>query len=358
MATAVLINEATIHGAAHSGVARYMRHIARAAAEHYGAGLTVCSEHRIAPPPARWIPSPRFRGSGRLHTTDVVATIASALFRPRVYFGGYYGSARTAAREVFPVYDLIHDLYDSAHADRLLRRFLADKRRCFERAAALIAISRNTAADIVRAYPEVDPAKITVTHLGVDDLFFDAAPAAAAARPYFIFVGMRVGFKNFLRLIEAFAASGVAADFDLRVVSRGGDFTPAERACITKGGIASRVHWMPPRSDRELANLYAASAALLYPSEYEGFGLPVLEALAAGTVVATSSTSSLPEVGGDAAFYFDPMNVASIAETIREIAHLGEQERAARRRRGIEWARTFTWSRCERQTMEVFDRLL
>jgi glycosyltransferase involved in cell wall biosynthesis len=210
----------------------------------------------------------------------------------------------------------------------------------------------------MRAHPHIDPSKITVTHLGVDALFFDATPAAVAGKPFFFFVGMRVGMKNFLRLLEAFAASGLAPEFDLRVVSRGGDFTPAERAVIERCGLTSSVKWMPPVADAELANLYAASVALLYPSEYEGFGLPVLEAMAAGTLVGTSSTSSLPEVGGDAAFYFDPLDVSSIAETIRTVAALSEGERVERSRRGVDWARTFTWSRCERQTMDVFDRLL
>lgn len=357
MPTQLLINEATIYGAAHSGVARYMRYVIEAAGTHYGAGLAVCSEHRLAPPPARWIPSPRFRGHGRLHTTDVVATAASLLLRPRVYFGGYYGIARTGAKEVFTVYDLMHEMYAPPNPDRLLRRSLDEKRRCLERAAALIAISHNSAADIVRFYPHVDASKIVVTHLGVDAIFFSGT-RRDVSRPYFIFVGIRHGAKNFRRLIEAFGACGMASAFDLLVVSRGGPFNDDERETMRRCGVETSVKLIPPVPDGELANLYAGSAGLLYPSEYEGFGLPVLEAMAAGTIVATSSTSSLPEVGGDVPFYFDPHDVSSIAAAIRAVGNLSEHERGERRRAGIERAGTFTWQRCMAQTMEVFDRLL
>jgi len=218
METLLLINDATLYGAAHGGIARYIRHIAEAAAAHYGGSLAVCSARHLAPPPVRWIPSPRFRGSGRLRTADIVATAAAAILRPRVYFGGYYGTARTSAQQVFPVYDLIHELCAAASPDPLLRRALAGKRRALERAAALFAISQNTASDIVRLYPEVDASKIVVTPLGVDDVFFTRSPVEAATRPYFLFVGFRAGPKNFLRLIEAFGASGLSRNFDLLVV--------------------------------------------------------------------------------------------------------------------------------------------
>jgi len=330
--TDLLISEATLRGAAHSGVARYMEHIIRAAGKRFGAGLAVVS-------------APRFPGSGRLHVQDVAVTAAAVLLRPRLFFSGYYGAARVAAPQVFTVYDMIHELYVGA---------MDEKRRCLERAAALIAISHNTAADIVRIYPQVDPAKITVTHLGVDDAFFAPRQRSAPARPYYLYVGTRVGSKNFIRLVRAFAASGAGDRFDLRVVSRSGDFTAEERAAIGEAPVRLQA----PLPEDDLVDAYANAHALLYPSEYEGFGLPILEAMAAGTLVAASRAASMPEAGGDVAFYFDPLDVASIAQTIAMIGALPPETREERIAAGVRWARTFTWQRCEDQTIALFERLL
>lgn len=343
--TDLLISEATLRGATHSGVARYMSHIVRAAAGHFGPRAAVASAARMAPAPVRWIPVPRFPGSGRLHVQDVIVTAAAAVLRPRLFFSGYYGSARVAAPQVFTVYDMIHELYVGA---------MDEKRRCLERATALIAISHNTAADIVRIYPQVDPAKITVTHLGVDDAFFAPRRSAAPERPYFLFVGTRVGSKNFLRLARAFAASGVGESFDLRVVSRSGAFSAEERAAIGDAPVTLQA----PLSEDDLIDAYANAHALLYPSEYEGFGLPILEAMAAGTLVAASRAASMPEVGGEAAFYFNPLDEQSIAQSIATMARLPREAREARIAEGLRWARTFTWARCEAQTMALFEKLL
>jgi glycosyltransferase involved in cell wall biosynthesis len=354
MTVQVLINDATLHGAARGGVARYVRHIAGAAAMHYGSRVAICSARRIAPPPSRWIPIPRFRGSGRLRVQDAVVTCAAAWLKPQLYYGSYYGSVHTSAPQVFTVYDLIHDIYAPARPDPLLRRALNERRRCFEHAAALIAISRNTAADLVRLYPSVDPRKIAVTPLGVDEIFFEPAPPGGGRKPYFLFVGVRTGYKNFRRLLEAFALSGLANVFDL-VVAPGVPFTRDEEDLIRSKRLERAVALRFAVTDEALAAIYAGSAALVYPSEYEGFGLPILEAMAAGTLVACSNTSSMPEAGGNAAFYFDPNDVTSIATAMTTIARLAASERARRIEDGIRWARMFTWKECEARTMEIFD---
>jgi glycosyltransferase involved in cell wall biosynthesis len=108
-------------------------------------------------------------------------------------------------------------------------------------------------------------------------------------------------------------------------------------------------------SDEELAVEYAGAAAFIYPSAYEGFGLPVLEAFASGTVVACSRTSSLPEAGGTAAFYFDPLDVESIVQSLTKIVQLTPSERTERIRHGQLHARSLSWMRCIRKTCEILD---
>jgi glycosyltransferase involved in cell wall biosynthesis len=193
----------------------------------------------------------------------------------------------------------------------------------------------------------------------VDDFFFqpEPPPGESGGKPFFVFVGHRMLQKNFTRLLVAYKESGLTQEIDLRVISPG-DFTPEETRTILEMGLNDSIKILPNASDAVLRTSYAQSIALVYPSEYEGFGLPILEAMASGTLVATSNVSSLPEVGGDVALYFDPRDTASIADCLVRIAHMSQAQRADRVARGIMRARAFTWTRCQHLTVEALGRLL
>lgn len=357
MTTRLLISNALPYSGPRGGIARYARQLAAAATARHGDQVAICSADRIAPSPARWIPVPRFPGSGRLRVHALVTTAASVALRPRLFFGSYYGSARTAAPEIFTVHDCIHEIFRPGDA-AMIHRALREKQRCLERAAAIIAISHNTERDILRFYPSVDPGKIVVIHLGVDAAFFDPPPASVPSRPYFLFVGNRAGHKNFRRLAEAFAAAQLSRDFDLLVVSPFGGLDPGETAHLDALGIASAVRVLSGIDDAKLRAAYAGATALVYPSEYEGFGLPIVEAMASGTLVAASHTASLPEVGGEVADYFDPESIESIAATMTRIAGLDPQARRERVRAGIARAHGFSWERCTSGTLELFEQVI
>jgi glycosyltransferase involved in cell wall biosynthesis len=347
----ILFNDNLISPGAQRGIARYLKHIVDGAVADLGPRAIVCSSQSRDYGEVRHLYSPRFRGSWRIGLQDKFTTVVAAIARPSVIYNAYYGRVETRTRQVFTVYDMMHELFAPA-----THPFIAQKRRCLQRASALLAISRHTAQDIQRIYPDIDTAKITITPLGVDRLFFERPyqPRAPVNKPYFLYVGHRTPYKNFSRLLIAFGQSKLSAHFDLRVISPGGaSFTPVEVESIHQHGLQGSVQLLQAPSDISLRDAYAAAWAFVYPSTYEGFGLPILEAMASGTLVATANISSMPEVGGDIAFYFDPLFPESIAATLRQVANYTLEQRAQRIAMGIEHARTYTWERCQQQTLNV-----
>jgi len=303
-----------------------------------------------------------FRGSHRLRlhrVTDKWAEWVANRMGASVFFSPYYGNAHPKAPEIFMVHDMIHALPEyRADETPMAASFRLEVRRCLERAACLIAVSRNTAEDIVKCYPHISPDKIVVIHHGVDAFFFDAAKElpAASHKPFFLFVGNRQGYKNFLRLLQAFGESGLSQAYDLRVISPGPkSFTGTEDRLIRKFAMEKSVHFSG-NEDVNLRASYAAAVAFVYPSEYEGFGMPVLEAMAAGSVVAASNRSSIPEVGGEALLYFDPLEVASLSACLRRAADLSSEAREQLRGRGLARAREFTWEQAVQKTVRVMNR--
>lgn len=359
----LLLNDNIRSHTAQRGVARYFEQVAAGLIAEFGSRVTICSPLTRDYGAARHLRTPRFPGSGRLGIHDFSATVIARLAQPTLIFNPYYGHIRTRVAQVFTVYDMIPETISlpAAPTDARLLHATAEKKRCFDQAAALLAISHSTARDLQRVYPHLAAGKIAVTPLGVDAFFFRPTPTdrPVAAKPYFLYVGNRGGHKNFSRLLTAYGQAGLARAFDLTVISpSGSDFTVEEADCLRKFRLEASVHLRSAVSEAELRDAYAGAVALVYPSEYEGFGLPILEAMASGTLVATSNISSMPEVGGEVAFYFDPTNSEAIAATLQQVAVLSTAERQQRITQGRAHAQTFTWERCQQQTIKVVEDLL
>lgn len=305
---------------------------------------------------------PRSPAGAQAIVRDIAISLLAAYERPRLYFSPYYGNVFAKSPQLFTVYDVIHERFPQYFPpqNRAVRQFLAEKRRCLERASMLLAISASTARDIGTYYPHIDPSKIRVVPLGVEEHFFDYGPGNPfRGRPYFLYVGNRSGYKNFARALAAFGESGLAQQFTLRVVSPvGGTYSAEEQAIIQRYDLDNAVQMVTDIDEKSLRTLYSQAVALIYPSEYEGFGLPILEAFASGTLVTTSDTSSMPEVGGDVADYFDPYSTASIAESLRRIAYLPMEARHERIEAGIARARNFGWDRYGERIVAIFQRCL
>lgn len=365
--TAILANDNLHLHDAQRGVLRVFLNTVEALSRSFGPALLVCSPRRYPGLAARQRLIPRLPGrlGNRLHrrvpTHDALVSAVAALVRPGAIYSPYYGNLRTRAPQAFTVHDLIYERFPAYFPPERhsVRALIAEKRRCFERAALLLPNSETTARDLRAVYPQLDPAKIVPIPLGVEEVFFTPPAPIAAPRPYLLFAGNRSLYKNFLALVHAYARSGLADRYDLRAFSPGPPrFSREERAAIGRYGLESRVLLTAAPSDEGARDLYASAAALVYPSLFEGFGLPVLEAMACGTVVAASDTSSLPEVGGDVAIYFDPHSVNAIAAALVQVAALSDEARRDLAARGRARAAAFTWARFQARTAEAFRRLL
>lgn len=269
------------------------------------------------------------------------------------------------ARVVSTVHDVIPVSYPgySSRVDELIyRRWLPHR---LPRNQRVITDSQHSKADIVR-YMGVPPEKIDVVMLGVRDLFRPVTPDAGEAVlrrfgisfPYVMFLGNLTRRKNIELALRGFAR--VAGQFpDLRFVLAGPKLfreTPIG-ALADELGIGDRIVLPGAISDADLPALYSGARAFLFPSFYEGFGLPVLEAMACGTPVISSAASSLPEVAGDAALLVDPNSLDEMTDALTRVL-TDEALRALLRARGLAQAARFTWAETARQTADIYRAML
>jgi glycosyltransferase involved in cell wall biosynthesis len=248
----------------------------------------------------------------------------------------YYGPLRPRVPTVVTVHDLAVLRHPEAFPrwTRSYAPLLVPK--VLRAAHSVIAVSEFTASEL-ETLVRVPREKIRVVSNAVDDMFSPDGPRADG--DYVLAVGTLEPRKNLARAIEAAAQIGV----DLRVVGAPG-----------WGGVEARganVTWLGSVDDDELARQYRGALCVVYPSVYEGFGLPVLEAMACGAAVVTSAGGATAEVAGDAAVLVDPLDVGAIAAGIETAI----ASREALRPRGIEWARRFSWDEAARLTQAVYE---
>jgi glycosyltransferase involved in cell wall biosynthesis len=233
-------------------------------------------------------------------------------------------------------------------------------RRAAARATRLIAISEATKADLTRI-TGVSPEKTTTIHLAPDPMYLepvdDRAVAAFKARhglnrDFFLYTGNISPRKNLRALLTAFAQSARDCDFDLALTG-GTAWGEAWNDWVDELGLASRVRKLGFVARDEMPVLYKAATAFVFPSLFEGFGLPVLEAQAQGVPVLCSNVTSLPEVAGDSAYLVDPRSTEAIAEGLTRLAR-DPGLRAELAAKGLANVARFSWEKTARQTLEVF----
>ena len=281
---------------------------------------------------------------------------AIARFAPQIFHETYYTANPTApkgARTVATVYDMIHERFpaDSPPHDRTS----AWKRMTAQRVDHLICISQSTRRDLVELFG-VPERKVSAVYLGFDRLT-PAAPDATTRPPYLLYVGARGGYKNFAGFLRAYAGSPWLCDNFGVVCFGGGAFSREEKKLFGDVGLSGNPPTQLKGDDSRLASLYRDASLLVYPSQYEGFGIPPLEAMSLGCPVACSRTSSIPEVVGNAGEYFDPGDHESIRSSIERVLQSPER-RSVLITLGHSRCELFSWERCARETLEVYRRLL
>jgi len=273
------------------------------------------------------------------------------IFHP-TYYDPYFLEHLSKKPFVLTVHDCIHELFpEFLMTDPAYR----SKERLAQSAAKVIAVSERTKEDLLRIY-DVDERKITVVYHGNSlDANVENANLRLPSR-YLLFVGDRTIYKNFY-LLARVIASLAKHDRELSLLCMGGPkFSQRELRFFELIGIRDQVRWRAA-DDPSLVSAYRRALLFVYPSLYEGFGIPLLEAFACGCPVACSRTSCFPEIAGDAAAYFEPKEFDSMKETIAELLR-NEDLRKRLRTAGYKRLQRFSWEQCAHQTMRVYESCL
>lgn len=284
-------------------------------------------------------------------TQKILQSSAPYIFHPTYYdttFLKYIGNHPF----IITVHDMIHELFPNMFKDAEF--VIQQKKELIIKANRIIAISENTKKDIIRIL-NIDPEKIDVVHHGTSMQAPIGKHKLSLPAKYILFVGDRSEYKNFQRLLEAFATIS-KTDKNLYLVCTGQDFSEKELQQIAQLNISSRVIQMAI-DDRYLNELYNRAALFVYPSLYEGFGIPILEAFACHCPIALSNTSCFPEIAGNAGVYFNPYSIESMTETIMDIID-NPQKRSQLIQAGKEQLKLYSWDKAVTKTEEVYQKVL
>lgn len=282
--------------------------------------------------------------------------------RTDLFFSPYYTFPLLyRGRLAVTVHDMSHLVVPEIVKNLRKRTYAQTMYRALSKRASLIlTVSNFSKFEFLRLTTGCREDNIIVTHLGISSEWSNAASLPSPRpRPYFVCVGNVKPYKNLGRLVEAFLRIRDKTPCDLVIVGQSEGLITGESTKFFERvkSAGERIELTGHISYEQLLSLVGHARALIMPSLYEGFGLPPLEAMAAGVPVAVARTASLPEVCGDAALYFDPLQVEDIACGMVSIAS-DDSLRKQFRGRGLERSKLFTWQACAETTAQALDTCL
>jgi len=300
--------------------------------------------------------STRVAGRLRKFTYDINEWYSKKIMHSNDYdilhptFFNPYSIRYTKKPYVITVHDLIVFKYPELCKDNRIKYNMTE---CIKNAGRIISISENTKKDLVEIL-NIPSDKIDVIYHG----FSKPAPAIVDDNPhgrYILYVGTRTGHKNFMLLANAFKHL-LTSDRELQLVCIGLPFTEQEMSELTKMGVINNTKVLSV-DEKTLNQLYTHTLAFVYPTKYEGFGMPVLEAFANNCPVCLSYAGSLPEVAGKAGIYFNPDDQDSLLEAIKKTIYDPAFSRSMICA-GIEQLKSFSWNTCAKQTIQCYQKAL
>ena len=249
---------------------------------------------------------------------------------------------------VITVHDMIHEIFPEYFGVNNI--YSNDKKNMILKADKISVDSNTTKIDILNIFPQVEE-KITVIYLACSTNILDPI---MEKEDYILFIGQRGLYKNFNNFVKA--VTPLLCKYNLRLLCTGSPFNENEIAIFQELNIQDRV-FCKFIAEEEIGALYAKAIAFVFPSLYEGFGIPMLEAFSSGCPVIASNRGSLPEIGGEAAVYFDPYSVDDMRSVIDNVLTSPTIQRGLAQK-GLEQAKKFSWEKCVSETANVYKSLI
>lgn len=288
-------------------------------------------------------------------------TISESILRPRnnvdIFHETYFSQTDCcpcSAKRIVTVYDMIHEIYPDCFSNdntSTIKAFV------MKRSDHIICISENTQRDLINLL-NVPKEKTSVVHLGYSLSEEGSGEVPSAEQiPYILYVGNRSSYKNVDRLLRVYSESSILRNNFRMVFFGGGRFSVAEHDMVKMLSVPAGNVMQLSGGDDVLADLYSRAAAFVYPSLYEGFGIPPLEAMSLNCPVVCSNTSSMPEVVGDAAELFNPEDENDMLKAIEKVVTSPERT-ADLVERGRIRCKQFSWDKCAKDTLNVYEKVL
>lgn len=348
----------------HSGIGRYLRNLFPLLLPLLNADrIRILSRQEILGDPA-WLKdrriklveetAPVYSAAEQMMGLHGAYRNTSLLWVPHYNVPVYYGRPMVVTmHDVAPLAmpEILSNAAKRAYAALLIKRAVTQ-------ASAILCVSEFTATEL-HARLGVRRDRMTVTHPGLDAGWPERAVPHVEpdGAPYLLYVGNVKPNKNLGLLLRAFAGIRTAVPYRLLLAGRMRGFGTNDEAVIREAeSLGDRVRFTDEVSDTDLISLYAGAKALCLPSLYEGFGLPLLEAMRLGCPVLCSTAGSLPEVAGDAALYFDPRDEGALAQRLLEVCDENLMQKL--RARGSERVNLFSFKECALRSAEVMNRIL